>query len=51
MWGDHRSSNSKPLFVELFDHKTDPTETANVAAANPELVKTLTKQLNAALAK
>ena len=24
-WRDHRDPNAEPLFVELFDHKTDPT--------------------------
>ena len=31
----------------LFDHKTDPNETQNIADAHPDIVQRLTKQMNA----
>jgi arylsulfatase A-like enzyme len=41
-WLDTRAPrDAEPLFVELYDHETDPDETKNVAAQNPELVKQL----------
>ena len=51
LWRDHREAESEPVFVELFDHETDPTETTNVAEANPGVVKALTEQLNSTLTK
>ncbi|MGY8653227.1 MAG: sulfatase [Verrucomicrobiia bacterium] len=50
-WRDHRDRKAPPVFVELFDHQTDPTETVNVAGKRPKLVKKLTRQLNATLGK
>ncbi|MCA9174021.1 MAG: sulfatase [Planctomycetales bacterium] len=47
VWRDHRNPQAAPLFVELFDHQTDPQETQNIAAENAELVQKLTEQLNA----
>jgi len=47
LWRDHRDPKAEPLYVELFDHQTDPQETKNVAADNPVLVEQLTQQLNA----
>ncbi len=47
VWRDHRDSTADPLYVELFDHQTDPRETKNIAADNTELVNKLTKQLDA----
>ena len=51
LWRDHRDAKAEPVFVELYDHKKDPTETVNVADKNSELVQRLVKQLNAILAK
>lgn len=53
VWRDHRPEKlgSEPLFVELFDHHDDPTETTNIAANKPEVVARLTKKLNATLAR
>ena len=48
-WRDHRDRKADPIFVELFDHQSDPTETENIASKNPELVKKLTQQLNTLL--
>lgn len=47
LWRDHRDSKAAPVFVELFDHEQDPGETKNVADSHPDLVRQLTKQLNA----
>jgi iduronate 2-sulfatase len=44
-WQDHRNPKAPPLFVELFDHHSDPNETINIAKANPERVAKLSKQL------
>ncbi|MGB7325874.1 MAG: sulfatase [Rubripirellula sp.] len=46
-WRDHRDSNARPVFTELFDHQTDPDETKNIASENPELVRELTDQMQA----
>jgi len=46
VWRDHRDPKAEPVFVELYDHETDPEETRNIASSNPELVSQLRKQLN-----
>ena len=48
-WLDRRAPLSVPLTEELYDHETDPHETANVAKANPKTTKRLLEQLRAAL--
>lgn len=48
-WLDRRAPLSVPLAEELYDHETDPHETANVARANPKTTKRLLEQLRAAL--
>jgi arylsulfatase A-like enzyme len=45
-WKDTRDMNKAPLFVELFDHKTDPSETTNIAKSKPQVVGQLLNQLN-----
>ncbi|WP_136078398.1 sulfatase [Pontiella desulfatans] len=45
-WKDTQHPDAEPLFVELYDHKTDPTETKNVAEQQPELVADLLIQLS-----
>lgn len=47
IWRDHRDPQSQPIYVELFDHQTDPAETTNIAASQPELVQQLRKQMDA----
>lgn len=47
VWSDIRNREADPVFVELFDHDTDPHETRNIASENPELVSRLKKQLKA----
>ncbi|WP_452228505.1 MULTISPECIES: sulfatase [unclassified Lacinutrix] len=46
VWKDYKNKEKPPVFVELFDHKTDPTETKNIAEDNPEIVKELMIQFN-----
>lgn len=46
LWRDHRNPEATPVFVELYDHQTDPQETQNIADHQPELVDELTKQFN-----
>ncbi|WP_242521416.1 sulfatase [Tamlana sp. s12] len=46
VWKDYTKKDSEPLFYELFDHRTDPNETKNIASENPELVKQLLEQFN-----
>ncbi len=45
-WKDRTNLAKKPIFVELFDHTTDPYETKNVASKHPELVQELLVQLD-----
>ena len=44
LWKDKRDAESEPVFVELYDHATDPHETRNIADENPEVVSSLRKQ-------
>ena len=44
-WQDHRDMKAEPLFIELYDHQTDPQETVNVAVNHPRKVQALLKQL------
>ncbi|MGB5668766.1 MAG: sulfatase, partial [Maribacter sp.] len=44
VWIDRADLKKEPLFLELYDHSLDPTETINIAADNPELVAELMAQ-------
>jgi iduronate 2-sulfatase len=46
LWKDLRHPEADPVFVELYDHRTDPNETLNIARERPELVARLTAQFN-----
>ena len=46
VWKDRRKPNDKPLFIELYDHETDPNETVNIAAQNPATVDKLMVTFN-----
>ena len=46
-WKDRKNPVAKPVYVELYDHQTDPNETKNIADEHPELVVELTAQLQA----
>jgi iduronate 2-sulfatase len=47
VWKDRRHPHDKPVFVELYDHKTDPAETINIAEREPVLVVRLLAQFDA----
>ena len=47
LWKDIRNKQAPPVFVELFDHESDPSETKNIAGAKPDIVSRLTKQFEA----
>ena len=47
VWKEWTKPERKPIFVELYDHKTDPREARNVAEENPALVAKLLAQFNA----
>ncbi len=44
-WRDYRDRAAPPVSVELYDHKTDPGETINVADDFPDVAKRLSAQL------
>ena len=46
VWRDHRDAHAEPIYVELFDHQSDPHETRNIASENAETVIGLRKQLD-----
>lgn len=46
VWKDTKHPKAEPIFIELYDHLTDPKETVNVAKQNPERVATLLAQFN-----
>lgn len=46
VWKDREHLSKPPLYIELYDHKTDPRETINIADKKPELVKQLMQQFN-----
>ncbi|QVY65628.1 sulfatase [Polaribacter sp. Q13] len=41
VWKDRTNKEKEPVFVELYDHQTDPTETKNIANENTALVEKL----------
>lgn len=41
VWKDYKKKDEKPIFIELYDHHTDPNETVNIAEENSEVVKDL----------
>lgn len=45
-WIDTTRAAAAPLFMELYDHESDPNETRNIAAQNPEVVQELLMRLN-----
>lgn len=47
VWRDVATADADPVFVELYDHQTDPNETVNVAEKNPNLVTKLLARLDA----
>ena len=47
IWKDRRSADKEPIFIELYDHNSDPNETVNVASEHPEVVGELVAQFKA----
>lgn len=45
VWRDYRDPSAEPVFVELYDHRTDPAETINIAADQPATVQELMAML------
>ncbi|GGZ40132.1 iduronate-2-sulfatase [Echinicola pacifica] len=45
-WKDRRSPQERPIFVELYDHQNDGSETVNIADTVPGLVEEMLKQLS-----
>ncbi|MGP1990461.1 sulfatase [Zobellia laminariae] len=46
VWKDYTDATAEPVFIELYDHEKDPSETVNVAKDHPELVAELMEQFN-----
>lgn len=44
VWKDTANKQAPPIYVELYDHNKDPSETKNIAAQKPELVRGLLEQ-------
>ncbi|WP_157638272.1 sulfatase [Flexithrix dorotheae] len=44
VWKDRREKDAKPVFIELFDHQSDPNETTNISEKHPNVVAKLMKQ-------
>lgn len=47
VWKDHKHADAEPLFIEVYDHQLDPSETKNIAGEQPTLVTTLMAQFRA----
>lgn len=47
IWKDVAHPDAKPVFVELYDYREDPSETINFAQQKPKLVTRLMAQFNA----
>jgi iduronate 2-sulfatase len=47
VWKDTSHPDAEPIFVELYDHREDPTESINVAERRPEVVAVLLDQFDA----
>ncbi|WNJ20567.1 sulfatase [Pontibacter sp. G13] len=45
VWKARGNPEAEPVYVELYDHETDPTETRNIASEQPELVESLIAQM------
>jgi iduronate 2-sulfatase len=50
-WMDYRDLDAQPVFLELYDQKTDPDETRNVASANQGKTEALLRQLKRQLTR
>lgn len=41
VWKDYTQAESKPIYLELYDHEVDPEETRNIAAEQEEVTEAL----------
>ena len=41
VWKNRTKPESEPVFIELFDHQTDPYETKNIAGEDSDLLEEL----------
>ena len=46
VWKNRKNPEEKPIFIEVYNHKTDPNEATNIAALEPELTRQLMAQFN-----
>ncbi|WP_111706191.1 sulfatase [Lutibacter citreus] len=46
LWKDRRDFKKKPLYIELYNHKKDPTETKNIANVSPKITNKLVTLFN-----
>ena len=46
VWKDYTDPKAAPIYLELYDHNTDPSETINIAKDYPEIVSRLLVQFN-----
>lgn len=44
VWENIEDKKAPPIWIELYDHKTDPQETINIAQENPKRLKKLMNQ-------
>ena len=44
LWKDQRHPDQKPIYVELYDHHTDPADTKNISEQESDLVSKLITQ-------
>ena len=46
VWKDYTKPESEPIFLELYDHESDPYETKNIAKEQPEIAEELLSTFN-----
>ena len=46
VWKDNKHPDKKPIYIELYDHKKDPTETLNIAKNCPKKIEKLLAQFD-----
>ncbi|MEN8775332.1 MAG: sulfatase [Akkermansiaceae bacterium] len=50
-WRDDRTPNAPPVFTELYDHRTDPGETKNIASEQKEVIVNLSPKITQRIPK
>ncbi|WP_289042124.1 sulfatase [uncultured Zobellia sp.] len=51
VWKDRENLDPEPIYLELYDHRTDPEETKNIANSNPNVTANLLKLFNSQQSK